>query len=79
MNKEELKKKFDEERIRPEIYWFSGGLPGDTFCLSEENNKWQVYYSDRGKKLGLKEFETEDEACRYLYEFVIKTKGTRLP
>ena len=33
-------------------------------CIVKED-KWQVYYSERGNKSGLKIFETETEACEY--------------
>ena len=79
MNKEELRKKLDLEGIRPDVYWLEGGLPSETFCLCEIEGKWQVYYSERGKKTGLREFETEGDACQYFYEEIISTKGVRFP
>ena len=33
-------------------------------CIAKED-KWQVYYSERGSKSGLKLFETESEACEF--------------
>ena len=41
-----------------------GGLPNEKMCIVKEGN-WQVYYSERGNKVGLKLFETETEACEY--------------
>ena len=42
----------------------TGGLPNEKVCIVKDD-KWQVYYSERGKKSGLKIFETETEACEY--------------
>ena len=42
----------------------TGGLPNEKLCIVKED-KWQVYYSERGNKSGLKIFETETEACEY--------------
>ena len=33
-------------------------------CIVRED-KWQVYYSERGNKRGIKTFETETEVCEY--------------
>ena len=41
-----------------------GGLPNEKMCIVKEEN-WQVYYSERGNKVGLKLFQTETEACEY--------------
>lgn len=44
------------------------GSKSDLFCLEKINNKWQVYYSERGIK-HQPEFESTDEAqaCEYYY------------
>lgn len=42
----------------------TGGLPNENLCIVKDG-KWQVYYSERGNKSGLKIFETETEACEY--------------
>lgn len=42
----------------------TGGLPNEKLCIVKED-KWQVYYSERGNRSGLKIFETETEACEY--------------
>jgi len=41
-----------------------GGLPNEQLCIAKEE-LWLVYYSERGRKSGLKEFQTESEACEY--------------
>lgn len=64
----ELKNKLDEIGVPQNLYAImTGGLPNERLCIVKEK-KWQVYYSERGKKVGQKFFETEEEACEYLYE-----------
>jgi hypothetical protein len=46
-----------------------GGLPNEQLCITKED-LWQVYYSERGHKTGLKEFQTESEACEYFFRKV---------
>ena len=41
-----------------------GGLPNEKLCIVKEN-MWEVYYSERGQKTGLRTFSTEEEACDY--------------
>jgi len=41
-------------------------------CIINENNKWQVFYYERGKKTALKEFDTEESACKYYEELILK-------
>ena len=43
-----------------------GGFPRESYCLVQNVNNWEVYYSERGTKRGVKYFNTEDEACDYL-------------
>ncbi len=42
-------------------------FPSETYCLNMINEKFEYYYSERGIKTGLKEFDTENEACEYFY------------
>ena len=52
-------------RISDDLYSImTGGLPNEKLCIVKED-KWKVYYSERGNKSGLKVFETETEACEY--------------
>lgn len=45
----------------------TGGLPNERLCIIKED-LWKVYYSERGHKSALKEFQTELEACEYFFE-----------
>lgn len=57
----------DEIGVSQDLYSIlTGGLPNEMLCIVKEE-MWQVYYSERGKKVGQKFFDTE-EACEYFYE-----------
>lgn len=58
------KKVGDFNKKESESLDFTGlKIPRD-YCIVRED-KWKVYYSERGSKNGLKTFETETEACEY--------------
>ena len=64
----ELEKKLNQINVPRDYYSILlGGLPSETLCIVNNNDMWQVYYSERGQKTGLKTFETESEACEYFY------------
>ena len=45
------------------------GLPNEALCITNDE-KWEVYYSERGRKSGLREFQNEEDACEYFLEKV---------
>ena len=67
MKRNELKDLLEKEKISKSIYSLDGGLPNEKLCLGFENNKWIVYYSERGVRTGVVEFITENDACDYIY------------
>ena len=61
----ELERKLNEMGIPSDLYSvMAGGLPNEKLCIAK-NESWQVFYSERGHKSGLREFKTETEACKY--------------
>ena len=74
----ELESALVEMEISSDLYSImTGGLPNERLCIVKENG-WQVYYSERGYKSGLKIFETETEACEYFLR-KIKRYATKCP
>jgi hypothetical protein len=66
MNLEQLKVRLEELKIDPNVYSLSGGLPNECLVLGREpNGKWTVYYSERGERSGLREFDSEEDAIRH--------------
>jgi hypothetical protein len=55
------------------LYCLDGGLPRQALCLNKtEGGKWEVYYSERGRKTGLVTFANEEEAADFFYSFFIE-------
>lgn len=77
MNRSDLKTAAQREGIRPESYSLEGGMPPERYVLALEEGGWSVYYSERGRRRGLNSFDTEDEACDYLFHLLIKDPTTR--
>lgn len=64
----QLEKELEMMEIPQELYSImAGGLPNEKLCIAKED-KWQVYYSERGRKSGLNLFETESEACEFFLQ-----------
>lgn len=70
MNKEELAERLKKENVPSDWYSLNGGLPSEAYCLDYNNNQWETYYSERGKKDPLKSFDNEAEACTFLYHTI---------
>ena len=60
-----------ENDIRPDAYDLKGEDGNETYVLKKEYTGWDVYYSERGLKTGLKTFETEASACAYLLQALL--------
>ncbi|MCL2323533.1 MAG: hypothetical protein FWC47_15675 [Oscillospiraceae bacterium] len=72
MNKESLIKELENKKIPKDAYSLSGGLPNEAFCFNQINGIWEVYYSERGIKSGLKTFVSECDACIFFLDLVVK-------
>jgi hypothetical protein len=78
MNRQELHALARREGIRDDAYSFEGGLPFERLVMTAEAGGWVVYYSERGLRTGLRGFDTEDEACQYLWERLLRDPTNRL-
>lgn len=79
--KEELKKTLDREKIDPRYYSLNGlDDPNyyDRLILDNQNNQWLVYYYERGTKDDIRVFPTEEEACRYILQLLIRDTNNRI-
>ena len=69
MTVEELKKQLDAIGVPDDLYsLLIGGFPNEALCLIKNEDGWEVYYSERGQKSDVQQFENESEACEYLFE-----------
>ena len=71
MTKDELRTKLIKYQVPKEVYSLKGGLANEIYCFGYLKGKWETYYSERGIKTERKEFNTEDEACNYFYNWII--------
>ena len=69
MNINELKNKLIENNISNSEYSLNGGLPSEAFCLERvSKTEWRTYYSERGTRVAIKTFVSEEEACKDLWK-----------
>ena len=62
----ELERELLQLGISDDLYSImTGGLPNEKLCIVKED-KWQVYYSERGVKTTDKHFNSESEACQFI-------------
>ncbi len=68
MNIPDLRIFFQENGIKPGLVTIlTAGTPmAESYCLSFERGMFEVYYFERGEKLGLCRFLEEDDACECL-------------
>jgi hypothetical protein len=73
MNRTELEHELKAQMIPAYAYSLNGGDYA-MFCITRNIDKWETYSSDRGMKCSLKIFDTEDEACAYFLDWMVKFK-----
>lgn len=77
MTRQELQTALLKDGIREDVFSLFGGHPTERYVLSQDGQKWSVYYSERGNEVGKRVFDSEDAACRYLYEKLIRDRLAR--
>lgn len=69
MDKNRLQVLLKESGVPDELYnLYENGRDDERFCLKKKENWWQVYFSERGINTTDIIFDTESEACQYIYE-----------
>lgn len=68
-NINELKEKLNTAGVKQGDYVL-GGFWDDKFSIIQNENKWEVFFSERGNKNDLKVFETEQKACEYFFNYI---------
>jgi hypothetical protein len=74
MNIGTLKAVLEQLNIPKDVYSLAGGLPNESYCIAPKDNKWEVYYSERGSKTSLKTFENENAACEHFLTLIKSQK-----
>lgn len=69
MNKKELEKKLKRTGVPKRMYNLTEtGRTDERFSLRKLDGKWHVYFVERGAKTTHEIFDSEEEACLFLYE-----------
>lgn len=59
--------------VPKDLYNFEGtGRKDERFCLEFTDGRWNVFYIERGCKMTDLFFDSEEEACLYLYKELIE-------
>lgn len=65
MNKDDLQRVLIKERFNPRAYSLEDEKKDETLCLRFEDDKWSVYYTERGMKREKEYFADENSACEF--------------
>lgn len=75
MNVKDLKNKLLILNIPDDEYSLNGSLKPDSIILYKNYNKWEVFYLDeRGERSNEKDFDSESNACLYVYKLFIDSR-----
>ena len=73
MTVKELKAFFKEHLVPSHLYNLKGGSHRGRICMGKnKQDSWEVYFSEKKKKIGLMQFATESEACQHMMDEVRK-------
>lgn len=79
MTKAGLVQQLNQLNIDPRSYCLDHYLPDEQYVLAQwRDNLWCVYYAERGQRSGLREFNSENEACVFFLETLNNDPTTRL-
>lgn len=70
MNRVELIEKLKNAGVKSQYYSLYGKIVNDAFILEQTVGKWNVYYFERGSKDMEQSFESESDACNYIYNIL---------
>jgi len=78
MNIAELQRILAAHEVRSRAHSIEGsGDDEEQYRLEKDGLLWIVYYYERGDKVGVREFFTEDEACIYFLKTLLDDPTTR--
>jgi hypothetical protein len=68
-----------EEDFRPDSYSLEGGDQDNTLCIEAlRGGGWIVYYTERGSRFDMREFNEESAACEYFLHSMMRARGNRI-
>jgi len=72
----ELKKRLNLFGVDKNSYSIEKNLEDEKYCLEKIGEKWYFYYGERGLRTGQQIFDTEHDACEYMYSQLINDPTT---
>lgn len=67
-----------QEGVDERAYTLDGRLPSERYVLEEQRGGgWTVYYSERGRRSGLRAFKAEAEALEHMLQKLLSDSSTR--
>ena len=55
----ELKELLMVKNVPQDLYSLEGGLPSESYCIEKTEDKWHLYYSERGVKETINYYDTK--------------------
>jgi hypothetical protein len=77
MDRNSLREILDRENVDPRFYTFGVWNPWDQYCIEEGPAGWSIFFAERGMRQNERLFDTEDEACRELLDWIIRDPASR--
>lgn len=77
MDRKTLKEIADREGILADAFSLDGQDQEQRYVLTIEEGGWSTYFVERGERVGVEHFETEDDACEYLLQQLLGDETTR--
>lgn len=76
MNIRDLAQRLAEEGCNPSAYSIgSRGNASDAFCLTHQDGRWRVFYTERGlDSVPMFEAESETDACEYFLRHILSLR-----
>ncbi len=71
-----LRQLLDAEDIDPAAYRLCEEPQDDAYVLAHPG-EWEVYFAERGLRIGLERFGNEHDACTRLLELLLRDRTTR--
>lgn len=72
-NRMKLVKALQNAGVRASAYNVSGAKDM-ALCIEKNSDEWEVFYFERGGKTFSKLFASEEDACTYMYNELIRDK-----
>lgn len=79
MTPDELRAKLDANGVDPNAYDFDQTQKDEVYCLERHSAGWTVYYRERSLHRDERTFASEQDACKFFLDLVLRDPTTRLP